>query len=162
SFPGRRPRRSSTALPRRRLSWIGCRARSSRRANACGRAWAALALLGLAAEPSAAADPVRPESAASKAAEAPRPPYVEAGGGPAWPGRCSRWRPVPEPRFSPSLAPAVHIALAVFPLAGVAAGGGLLSGLGVAGTLDKPVWGDAQARIDPSSHYGTSELRVEG
>ncbi len=141
----------------RRLSSIGCRESS--------RVWLGVAVLGLAAtRPAAAAapDPAASAPATSKSVERPRPPYLEAAVGATLTGRYFHLRPASEPRFNPSLAPGVHADVAVFPLAATAAGHGLVSGLGLAASFDKPLWPDSQPRTDPTGRYGTSELRVEG
>lgn len=150
-----------------RSSSIGSRESSRRpgheRACAAVLAWLGLGLVGPGAtRPAVAAPDPGVEPAASKSVDQPRPPYVRAAVGAILTGRYFHLRPASQPRFNPSMAPGVHADVAVFPLAKATAAHGLLSGLGLAARMDKPLWPDSQPGTDPMRRYGTSELRVEG
>jgi hypothetical protein len=111
--------------------------------------------------------PKQPVATVVTPAPAGRPrwaPYFDVSAGGSISGRAFDFAPTSLPRFSSSVVGGLHIDLTIYPMASLwRMAGGVLAGLGVGATLDKPFWPDSHAVADPMHiGYATSELRVVG
>jgi hypothetical protein len=90
-------------------------------------------------------------------------PYFDLSAGASVSGREFDFNPGSLPGFSSTVTPGLHLDLTLYPMASFwRIGGGVLSGLGVGATFDRPFWPATPARSNPGQSFATGELRVEG
>ena len=115
------------------------------------------------ARPAEELAPVHPKAPA-KASGRPRwAPYFDVDAGALISGRTFDYDPASQPKFTSGVVAGIRGDLTIYPLAFTYDKvGGLFSGLGLGGTVDKPFWPDSTSKQDPSQKFPTRELRVEG
>jgi hypothetical protein len=113
--------------------------------------------------PIAAREPVATVEAAPPAARPRWAPYVDASIGGSISGRSFDFDPSSQPRFKSGIVGGLRVDLTVYPLAFTwRKAAGVLATLGLGATLEKPFWLDSSSKADPTQHFATTELQVEG
>jgi hypothetical protein len=110
--------------------------------------------------PPAASEELAPVHAAGRPRWA---PYFDVDAGVLISGRTFDYDPPSQPKFTSGVVAGIRGDLTIYPLAFTYNKlGGVFSGLGLGGTVDKPFWPDSTSKQDPSQKFPTKELRVEG
>jgi hypothetical protein len=115
-------------------------------------------------EPKPEPKPAPPARVAQPLSRRPRwAPYLDAAVGGSISGRNFDFDPASQPRFKSGIVGGLHVDVTAYPLAFLwRSAGGVIAGLGLGITLDKPFWVDSTPKADPTQQFPTSELRVEG
>jgi hypothetical protein len=90
-------------------------------------------------------------------------PWFNADAGGSISGRQFDFDPSSQPRFKSGVTGGIRIDATVYPLAFTwRRAAGVLATLGLGVTFQKPFWIDSTSKSDPTQHYPTAELQVEG